>query len=108
MDMPSVCWRRRGNLDVTSSACRKRGDRGRQEFSAAGYRVFRSGQEETEGRQGLFGVGLAVKESMRRKSVYTHQLIDERLMSMRVEFTGECAAVTLVVAYAPTEANPNA
>ena len=53
-------------------------------------------------------VGLAVKESIYRKSVYTHQLIDERLMSMRVELTGECAAVNLVVAYAPTEAKPNA
>ena len=29
-------------------------------------------------------------------------------MSMRFELTGECAAVNLVVAYAPTEANPNA
>ena len=34
--------------------------------------------------------------------------IDERLMSMRFELTGECAAVHLVVAYAPTEANLNA
>ena len=49
---------------------------GETEFSAAGYRVFCSGQEETEGRQGLYGVGLAVKESICRKSVYTHQLID--------------------------------
>ena len=28
-------------------------------------------------------------------------------MSMRFELTGECAAVSLVVGYAPTEANPN-
>ena len=69
--------------------------------------MFCSGQEETEGRQELYGVGLAVKESICRKSVYTHQLIDERLMSMRFELTGECARVNLVVAYAPTEANPN-
>ena len=48
--------------------------------SAAGYRVLCSGQEETEGRQGLYGGGLAVKESICRKSVYTHQLIDERLI----------------------------
>ena len=66
---------------------------GKTEFSAAGYRVFSSGQEETEGRQGLYGVGLLVKESICRKSVYTHQLIDGRLMSMRFELTGECAAV---------------
>ena len=50
---------------------------GKTEFSAAGYRAFCSGQEETEGRQGLYGVGLAVKESICRKSAYTHQLIDE-------------------------------
>ena len=32
-------------------------------FCAAGYRVFCSGQEKTNARQGLYGVGLAVKES---------------------------------------------
>ena len=81
---------------------------GKTEFCAGGYRVFGSGQEETEGRQGLYGVGLSVKESICRKSVYTLHLIDQRLMSMRFELTGECAVVNLVVAYAPTEANPNA
>ena len=50
---------------------------GKTEFSAAEYRVFCSGQEETEGRQGLYGVGLAVKESICRKSVYTHQLTND-------------------------------
>ena len=64
-------------------------------------------QEETEGRQGLYGVGLAVKESTSRKSFYTYQLIDERLMPMRFGLTGECAALNLVIAYAPTETNPN-
>ena len=44
---------------------------GKTEFSAAGYRVFCSGQEETEGRQELYGVGLAVMESICRKSVHT-------------------------------------
>ena len=77
------------------------------EFSAAGYRAFCSGQEETECRQGLFGIGLAVKETICRKSVYTHQSIDERLMSMRFELTGESVAVNLVIAYAPTEASLN-
>ena len=80
---------------------------GKTDFSAAGYRVFCSGQDDTEGRQGLYGVGLAVKETICRKSVYTHQLIDERLMSMRFELTGESVAVNLVVAYAPTEASLN-
>ena len=42
-----------------------------------------------------------------RESVYTHQFIDERLMSMCFELTGESFAVNLVVVYAPTEANLN-
>ena len=32
MDMPSACYRRLGDLAVTSSACRKEGNRGRQIF----------------------------------------------------------------------------
>ena len=55
MDMPSVCWRRRGNLDVTSSACRKRGDQGRQSFllqgtgsSALGKKKRKTGKDCTE------------------------------------------------------------
>ena len=60
---------------------------GKAEFSAAGYRVFCSEQEETEGRQGLYGVELAVKESICRKSVYAHPLIDERLIrALRVDW----------------------
>ena len=81
---------------------------GKTEFSKAGYRVFCSGQE-TDGRQGLHGVGLAIRETICRKSVCTHQLIDERLMSMRFELTGEGVAINLVVAYwyTPMEPNPN-
>ena len=90
---------------MTSSSCRKRGDRGRQGFllhgtgsSALGKKRRKAGKDCT--------VGLAVKEPICRKSVYTHQLIDERLMSMCFELTGECAAVNLVDA--PTEAILNA
>ena len=108
MDMPSVCWRRRGSLDVTSSACRKRGDRGRQTFLLQGTGSSALRKKKRKAGKNLYGVGLAVKESICLKSVYTHQLFDERLMSMRFELTGECAAVTLVIAYAPTEANPDA
>ena len=79
---------------------------GKTEFSTAGYRVFCSGQE-ADGRQGLHGVGLAIRETICRKSVYTQRLIDERLMSMRFELTSESVTINLVVAYAPTEANPN-
>ena len=60
------------------------GRAGKTMFSTAEYRGFYSGQE-TDGRQGLHGVGLATRETLCRKSVYTHKLIDERLMSMRVE-----------------------
>ena len=55
LDMPTVCWRRRGNLDVTSSACSKRRDRERQSFllqvtgfSALGKRKRKAGKECTE------------------------------------------------------------
>ena len=78
----------------------------RPPFYIAGYRVFCS-EQEAEGRQGLHGVGLAIRETICCKSVYIHQLIDERLMSMRFELTGESVAINLVVAYAPTEAKPN-
>ena len=77
------------------------------EFSAAGHRVFFSGQEETEGRQGLHGLGLAIRETICCTSVYIHQLIDERLMFMRFELTGESVAINPIVAYAPTEGKPN-
>ena len=50
---------------------------------------------------------MAIKETICRESVYTHLMIDERLMSMRFELTGESVAINSVVAYAPTEANPN-
>ena len=81
---------------------------GKTEFSAARYRPVCSGQFQTEGRQALYEVGLVVKESKCRKSVFVYQLVDKRLMSMRFELTSECAAVNLVVAYAPMEADPNA
>ena len=57
-------------------------------FRAAEYRVFCSGQEKTAARQGLYGVGVAVKESLCNKSVYTHQFIDERLIYVYVLGTG--------------------
>ena len=81
---------------------------GRTFFDAAGYRVFCSGKEAesgTHGKQGQLGVGLAVKEEICRRSAYTHDFIDERLMSMRFETTDECAAINFVAAYAPTEAS---
>ena len=52
---------------------------------------------------GTHGVGIAVKESMCRNSAYTTEYIDERLMAMRFEITGNRGAVNFVAAYAPTE-----
>ncbi|MEP5460828.1 MAG: endonuclease/exonuclease/phosphatase family protein [Marinobacter alexandrii] len=72
-------------------------------FRAAGYRVFCSGQEIKAARQGLYGVGLSVKESLCSKSVHSHQFIDDRRTSMRFEPTSKCEAVNFVVAYAPTD-----
>ena len=73
---------------------------GRTTFHAAGYRVFCRGTEtesDKHGMQGQHGVGLAVKESICRRSAYSHEFIDERLMSMRFEMTGECGAINFVI-----------
>ena len=71
------------------------------EFSALAKKNRKAGKDCT-------GVGLGVRETICRKSaVDAHQLIDERLMSMRFELTGESVAINLVVDYAPTEANLN-
>ena len=95
------------NLAVTSSSCRKQEEMGKQsflwqdtEFSAL---AKRNGNQE----KGLYGVGLAVRETVCRKSLYIHQLIDGRHISMHPELAGESVAISLVVAYASTEANPN-
>ena len=58
--------------------------KGETTFEAAGDRVFCCGQQEkSQASQGLHGVGLAVKESICRKSTYSKQFVDERLMAMR-------------------------
>ena len=66
---------------------------GKTEFSAARYRISCSGQEETKGRQGFYGVGLAVTESIRR-TLFTPIADDERLMSMRFESTVSALRLT--------------
>ena len=98
--MTSVYWRRASSSAVTPLASRKLG--------AAGYHVFCSGQEKTAARQGLHGVGLAVKESLCSTSAYTHQFIDERFRTMRFELAGKCEAINFVVAYAPTDCTKGA
>ena len=57
---------------------------------------------------GLYRVGLEVKESICRKSVYTHQFIDKQLMSMLFELAGKCGAANFAVAYAPSDCIKNA
>ena len=44
-----------------------------------------------------------MKESICSNSTYTTEYVDERLMAMRFEISGQSGAVNFVSAYAPTE-----
>ena len=48
-------------------------------------------------------MGLAAKESICSNSTYTTEYVDERLMTMRFEISGQGRAVNFESAYAPTE-----
>ena len=72
---------------------------GRTVSTAAGFRVFYSGS--TQGVQQ--GVALAVKESICKTSKFTREDVNERLISMRFEMSGQHQAVNFVVGYALTE-----
>ena len=61
--------------------------------------MFYSGS--TQG--GQHGVALAVKESICKTSKFTREDVNERLMSMRFEMSGQHQAVNFVVGYALTE-----
>ena len=52
---------------------------------------------------GQQGVSLAVKESIYKTSKFTKEDVNERMMSMRFEISGQHQAVNFVVGYAPTE-----
>ena len=65
---------------------------GRTEFAAAGLRVFCCGSEAG----GHHGVGLAVKESICSNSPYTTEYVDERLMAVRFEISGQSEAVNRI------------
>ena len=67
--------------------------------TAVGYRVFYSGSVHG----GQQSVALAVKESICQTSKFTREYVNERLMPMRFEMSGEHQAVNFVVGYAPTE-----
>ena len=49
---------------------------------------------------------MVIRKTICRKSVYTHKLIDDRLMSMRIEVTVESVAINLVVAIYPNGGQP--
>ena len=91
-------------LDISVVGLQETGRAGRTEFAAAGFRVFCCGSEAG----GHHGVGLAVKESICSNSTYTTEYVDERLMAMRFEISGQNGAVNFVSAYAPTEVSKDA
>ena len=82
-------------LDILVVGLQETRRAGRTEFAAAGFRVFCYASEAG----GHYGVGLAVKESICNNSTY----VDERLVAMRFEISGQSRVVNLVSAYAPTE-----
>ena len=86
-------------LDISVVGLQETRRAGRTEFAAAGFRVSCCGSEAG----GHHGVGLAVKESICSNSTYTTEYVDERLMAMRFEISGQSGAVNFVSAYAPTE-----
>ena len=68
---------------VPSLACRKLGGLAARRCVRQGIAISVPDRKNTATRQGLFGVGLTVKESLCSMSGYTHQFVDERLMSIR-------------------------
>ena len=71
---------------------------GRTVSTTAGYRVFFSGSVQG----GQQGIALAVKESICKTSKFTREYVNERLMSMRFEVSGQHQAINFVVGHAPT------
>ena len=86
-------------LDISVVGLQETRRAGRTEFAVAGFRVLCCGSEVS----GHHGVGLAVKESICSTCIYTTEYVDERLMAMRFEISGQSGAVNFVSAYAPTE-----
>ena len=81
-------------LDIPVVGLQETRRAGRTEFAAAGFRVFCCGSEAG----GHHGVGLAVKESICSNSTYTTEYVDERLMSMWFEISGQSGAVNFISA----------
>ena len=82
---------------------------GHSAFSQAGYLVYCSGEcgGKNGGKKGQGGVGLAVRTSITR-AAHPPEFISDRLLKVTLELRGRAKAVTLDVAYAPTETqNPS-
>ena len=77
---------------------------GHSAFSQAGYLVYCSGEwgDENGGKKGQGGVGLAVRTSITR-AARSPDFISDRSLKVTLELRGRAKAVTLFVAYAPTE-----
>ena len=77
---------------------------GHSAFSQAGYLVYCSGKcgDDNGGKKGQGGVGLAVRTSITRAAC-PQEFISDRLLKVTLELRGRAKAVTLFVAYAPTE-----
>lgn len=79
---------------------------GRTFFYSGGYRVLCCGTENEDGthrKQEQLGVGLAAKEEICRQPAYTHELVDERLVSMQFDMAYQFASINYVMVYAPTD-----
>ena len=87
-------------LDISVVGLQETKMAGRTEYAAAGSRVFCCGSKAG----GHHGVGLAVKESICSNSAYyTTEYVDERLMAIRFEISGQSGAINFGPAYVPTE-----
>ena len=77
---------------------------GHSAFSQAGYLVYCSGEcgDESGGKKEQQGVGLAVKTSITR-AARPPEFFSDRLLKFTLELRGRAKAVTVFVAYAPTE-----
>ena len=74
---------------------------GWNEFAAAVYHVFCGREDGSSGQAGLYGMELAVMESIIREATGTQELTNECLMSTTFNLAGKYKAI-IFVAYGPT------
>lgn len=109
MAMPDACWRRLGKLacDFIGLQETRRSDRGKPAFLLQGIGSSALGKMKRKAGKYCSELGWQSTNRYAANMCVPHQLVDERLMSMRFELAGECAAVNLVAVYVPTETNLN-